>query len=289
MRDVASLFKLRISILIMITALAGVAAAPGPSPGALRVLTLAFAVLLASASAGAFNQYFEFESDALMTRTRGRAFVTGALKPSRGWLILIGAMLAVAVALAAFVVNPASACYVFLGAFFYAVVYTVWLKRRTWLNIVIGGLAGSFAVLAGAAAVDPAVGAQPALLALILFLWTPPHFWSLAMYYRQDYAAAGIPMLPVVHGDVAAARAVFAHTIVLVLLSLAPVAWGLGWIYAAGALGGGSYFVHRAWCLLREQTPRNAIRCFLASLLQLGVLLAATLLDGALAGALVRL
>jgi protoheme IX farnesyltransferase len=281
MRDVASLFKLRISILIMITALAGVAAAPGPSPGALRVLTLAFAVLLASASAGAFNQYFEFESDALMTRTRGRAFVTGALKPSRGWLILIGAMLAVAVALAAFVVNPASACYVFLGAFFYAVVYTVWLKRRTWLNIVIGGLAGSFAVLAGAAAVDPAVGAQPALLALILFLWTPPHFWSLAIANQDDYATARIPMLPNVVGAGRAAWIVFWNTVALVGASMLPVVYGAGPMYLAGAVAGGGYFIVTTWALARAPSRRTAMRAFLASLVQLSVILVGIFIDSA--------
>ena len=281
MRDVAGLFKLRIGFLIMITALAGLATAPGSHPGVLQVLTLAFAVLLASASAGAFNQYFEFESDALMARTRGRAFVTGALKPTRAWLVLIGAMLAAAVGAAASVLNAASACYVFLGAFFYAVVYTVWLKRRTWLNIVIGGLAGSFAVLAGAAAVDPAIGVQPALLALVLFLWTPPHFWSLAIANQADYANARIPMLPTVAGTGRAARVVFWNTVVLVAVSLLPVAYGAGPLYLSGALAGGGYFLFRTWALARAPSRETAMRAFLASLVQLSVLLAAAFLDAA--------
>ena len=281
MRDVASVFKLRIGVLIMITALAGVAVAPGESPGMLQVLALALAVLLASASAGAFNQYFEFESDALMARTRRRVFVTGALQPSRAWLLVIAAMLAAAVALAAFLLNAASASYVFLGAFFYAVVYTMWLKRRTWLNIVIGGLAGSFAVLAGAAAVDPAIGAQPALLALVLFLWTPPHFWSLAIANQADYANAQVPMLPVVVGPERAARVVFWNTVALAAASLLPVVFGAGPIYLAGAVAGSGYFIYRAWGLARTPSRETAMRAFMASLIQLSVLLAAAFIDSA--------
>jgi protoheme IX farnesyltransferase len=163
------------------------------------------------------------------------------------------------------------------------------LKRRTWLNIVVGGLAGSFAVLAGAAAIDPTPGPAAWTFAVVLFLWTPPHFWSLATYYRQDYADAGVPMLPVVHGDRVAALAILGHTIPLVLLSLLPIAWGAGWIYAACALAGGGYFIRRAFLLVREQTPSNAIRSFLASLLQLGLLLAGTIIEGAVRGSLVHL
>ena len=280
-RDVAGLFKLRIGSLIMITALAGVSVAPGPSPGALQVFTLALAVLLASASAGAFNQYFEFESDALMARTCRRAFVTGALERSPAWLVLIGAMLAAAVGLAAFVLNPTSACYVFLGAFFYGVVYTVWLKRRTWLNIVVGGLAGSFAVLAGAAAVDPAIGWQPALLALVLFLWTPPHFWSLAIANSADYTHAGVPMLPVVAGSARASWIVFWNTVLLVAVSLLPAFCGAGPIYLAGAAAGGGYFIARTWALARAPSRETAMRAFLASLVQLSVLLVAAFIDSA--------
>ncbi len=132
---------------------------------------------------------------------------------------------------------PMAALYVFLGAFVYAVVYTVWLKRRSWTNIVIGGLAGSFAVLAGGAAVDPALGPLPALLALVLFLWTPPHFWSLAIAYHAEYSAAGVPMLPVVVGPQRAARIVFASTAALVGASLLPGLFGAGPVYMAGCAG----------------------------------------------------
>ncbi len=281
-RDVLGLFKLRIGFMIMVTALVGLAVTPGPAPGGIKVLVLAFAVLIASASAGAFNQYYERDGDRLMRRTRGRPFVTGALRVSPWWLLLIALLLVVAVSAAAWVINPVSAGCVFLGAFFYGVVYTVWLKRRSWLNIVIGGLAGSFAVLAGAAAVDPALGPPGLLLALVLFLWTPPHFWSLAIANHEEYAAAGIPMLPVVVGTARAARIVLWSTLALALTALLPGLFGAGIIYVAGALAGGGYFVAKAWLLARTPSRKTAMGAFFASLIQLSLLLAAATLDSLL-------
>jgi protoheme IX farnesyltransferase len=228
---VYSVFKIRIGTAIMMTALAGVAVAPGPVPEVWKITVLALAVLLSSASAGAFNQFMERDLDARMHRTRNRPFVTGRFDANGYWMTGIVLLLALAVAAAALATNTVAAMYVFLGAFFYGVVYTVWLKRRTWMNIVIGGLAGSFAVLAGAAAVDPGLAPAPLLLALVLFLWTPPHFWSLAFKYRDDYAAADVPMLPVVVHDVTAARIILAHTLMLFVLSLLPILYGMGWIY----------------------------------------------------------
>lgn len=281
-REVLSLFKLRIGVLIMMTALVGLAVTPGATLSRAQVLVLALSVLVASASAGAFNQYIEHDSDRLMARTRRRAFVTGALPHHPAWLLLIGALLAGSVAAAWFVLNAAAASFVFLGAFFYAVVYTVWLKRRSALNIVVGGLAGSFAVLAGAAAVDPTPGPLPLLLALVLFLWTPPHFWSLAIANRADYAAAGVPMLPVVVGSESAARIVFASTVALVIGSLLPLAFGAGPIYAVGAVGGGLHFARKAWQLARVPNRATAMGSFFASLFQLSALLAAACIDSLL-------
>lgn len=282
-REVLGLFKLRIGVVIAFTALAGWAAAHGPPLAAWQVAVLGMAVLLSSASAGAFNQYVERDLDVRMTRTRRRAFVTGALPHSRSWLGLILLLVAASTAAAWWALNAWSALYTFLGAFFYAVVYTVWLKRRTWLNIVIGGLAGSFAVLAGAAAVDPAIGMVPLILAVVLFLWTPPHFWSLAIAYRKDYEAAGVPMLPVVVGDARCAGAIFAHTVALVTLSLMPMAYGAGAIYLACAVTGGALFLYRSWKLLRAPGARMAMANFHASLAQLTLLLTGVLIEGLLA------
>lgn len=282
LRTVLGVFKMRIGVLIMITALGGMAIANGPGLSLAQVAVLALSVLVASASAGAFNQYIEADSDRLMVRTRRRAFASGALKPTPLWLLAIGVLLAAAVGAAAFVLNATSAVFIFLGAFLYAVVYTMWLKRRSWLNIVVGGLSGSFAVLAGAAAVDPAVGVLPLLLALVLFLWTPPHFWSLAIANHADYAAAGVPMLPVVVGPERAARIVCANTVVLVAVSLLPLFYGAGWIYGLGALAGGMHFVRKAHALARAPGRGTAMASFFASMVQLSVLLAAVAVDAAL-------
>jgi protoheme IX farnesyltransferase len=279
-RLVLGVFKLRIGVMIMITALAGLVVTPGPALTLVQGVVLALAVLLSSASAGAFNQYYEYENDRRMARTRNRAFASGALQPTPAWLWLMGALLAASVVATWTVINGVSALFVFLGAFFYAVVYTVWLKRRSWLNIVIGGLAGSFAVLAGAAAVDPAIGALGLLLALVLFLWTPPHFWSLAIANEKDYAAAGVPMLPVVVGPQRAARVVFGSTVALVAASLLPAWYGAGPVYVAGAAIGGGFFVWKAARLAAQPSRSTALGSFFGSLVQLALLLAAASVDG---------
>ena len=277
-----NLFKLRIGVVIAFTALAGIAVTPGRALGAAEIAVLGFAVLIASAAAGAFNQYYEVDLDRRMARTRKRPFVTGALAPNAGWLWVIALMLAGSVASAALALNALAALFVFLGAFFYAIVYTVWLKRRTWLNIVIGGLAGSFAVLAGAAAVTPDVGRVAILLAVVLFLWTPSHFWCIAMAYREDYAAAGVPMLPVLIGNARAARVILANTVALAAVSVLPAFFGMGWIYLAGATAGGMLFIARNVEMVRDPSRGTAMRCFHASLLQLALLLAAAIVDRAL-------
>lgn len=277
--QIASLFKLRIAAAITLSALAGLAVAPGPTPPAPTVGVLLAAVFLSAASAGAFNQYAERDLDARMRRTRGRPFVTGRFRAGPVWLAAIAALLAAPVVAAGWVVNPLAALYVFLGAFVYGVVYTVWLKRRSVLNIVVGGLAGSFAVLAGAAAVDPGMAPAPLLLALVLFLWTPPHFWSLAAALKDDYAAAGVPMLPVVAGEHAAARVILAHTVALALISLVPAAFGLGWLYLLGATVGGALFVAKSLALVRTPSRATAMANFRASLLQLSLLQLAVVAD----------
>ncbi|MDH4283740.1 MAG: heme o synthase [Gallionellaceae bacterium] len=280
-KQVTDLFKLRIGIVISFTALAGVAVTPGTLDG-WKIVLLGLAVLVSSASAGAFNQYVERDIDVRMARTKKRPFVTGTLKHGPFWLCAILCMLVGSVTVAAMALNAVSALFVFLGAFFYAVVYTVWLKRRTWMNIVIGGLAGSFAVLAGAAAVNPELSSQAWVLATILFLWTPPHFWSLAIAYHKDYDAAKIPMLPVVVGDERAARIIFSSTVLLVATSLTPIFFGMGWIYFAGAAAGGAYFLSKSLKLARTPSRPNAMSCFHASLMQLTLLLVSAILDATL-------
>ena len=282
MRDVLNLFKLRIGVAIAIAALAGLAVERGAALAGWQIAVLALAVLVSSAAAGAFNQYVECDIDRRMARRSNRQVLPRRLPHHPAWLWLIGAMIAAAVLAATVAANAIAALYVFLGAFTYGVVYTVWLKRRTWWNIVIGGLAGSFAVLAGAAAVSPVPGPEAIALAVVLFLWTPPHFWSLAIACRDDYAAAGVPMLPVVVGDARAARAIFAGATLLVAASLVPVAFGLGWIYLAAALSGGAWFLLKCRTLLERPDRETARASFRASLVQLSAVLIGAMLDAAL-------
>jgi heme o synthase len=281
-RLVLGIFKLRIAVLIMVTALGGMAIVPGGSLGLVPTVALALSVLLASASAGAFNQYVEADSDRLMTRTRTRAFASGALPRNGAWLAAIVALLALAITAAALFVNAVAAAFTLAGALTYALLYTLALKRRTAWNIVVGGAAGSFAVLAGAAAVNPQIGALAWLLALVLFLWTPPHFWSLAIANHAEYKAAGVPMLPVVVGVTRAARIVHANALVLVAVSLLPLAFGAGWLYGAGALTGGVFFLRRTHALARQPERKTALAAFFASMVQLSMLLAAVVVDAAL-------
>ena len=279
-KQLVNLFKIRIGVIMTITAIVAMAVTPGQAVPIWQVAVLALTILMASSSAGAFNQYYERDYDKLMDRTKTRPFVTGEFSSSNPiWLFTIMMLLVVGVGAAGFALNGMAAMFIFLGAFFYAIVYTVWLKRRTWINIIIGGASGSFAVLAGAAVVDPNLGPIPIILAMVLFLWTPPHFWSLAIAKHKDYAKAGVPMLPVVKGDKAASKAVLWNAILLVGVSILPFFYGLGWLYLLGAVSGGGYFVYRSIMLVRDPTPRVAMRNFFASLVQLIALLVFSVLD----------
>jgi protoheme IX farnesyltransferase len=274
-----SLLKLRIGVAIAASALAGVAVADGPGLAWWQPIGLALAILGASGAAGAFNHYHERDLDRLMQRTRERPFASGAFKASLWWPVAFLALLAISLGLAFLSAGHVAAAYVFLGAFTYGIVYTVWLKRRSTWNIVVGGLAGSFAVLAGAAAVDPVPQVVPTVLAIVLFLWTPPHFWSLAAAKGQDYAKAGIPMLPIVVPPHAWTLAILAHAIALAAFSLVPLWFGEGLFYGLGAGIGGGYFVWKSIRLYREPSKANAMANFLASLVQLALLVAGALLS----------
>src|SRR5262245_23976116 len=276
-----SLLKLRIGVASAALARAGVAASSGPHLSWWQVAGLTFAVLGASGAAGAFNHYYERDLDRLMRRTCNRPFASGAFRASPWWLAAFLALLAVSLALAALTVGHVAAAYVFLGAFTYGIVYTVWLKRRSTWNIVVGGLAGSFAVLAGAAAVDPSPQLVPTVLAVVLFLWTPPHFWSLAAAKGDDYARAKIPMLPVVAPAYAWTLAVLVHAAALSAISLVPVWYGAGMLYGICAASGGGYFIWKSILLHRDPSKVNAMANFFASLMQLALLIAGALLSGA--------
>ncbi len=282
-RIVITLLKLRISIAIVASALAGLAVTKGEAltPGALAAFALA--VLGAAGAAGAFNHYHERDSDRRMKRTANRPFASGQLKPGPVWPVTFAALLGASVLLAWAVAGTISALYIFLGAITYSLVYTVWLKRRTCANIIIGGLAGSFAVLAGAAAIDPQPQWISTILAAVLFLWTPPHFWSLAAAKAEDYTAAGVPMLPAIAPEREWTLAILSHTATLAILSLIPLWFGMGWLYGVFAAAGGGWFLWKSWLLYREPSRRAAISNFQASLVQLTLLVAGIFLN-AMAG-----
>ena len=278
-RMTVSLLKLRIGSAVAASAVAGIAAANGPALTWWQAAGLTLSVLGASGAAGAFNHYYERDLDRLMRRTRARPFASGAFRESRWWPAGFAILLAASLILAAACGGTVSAVFVFLGAFTYGIVYTVWLKRRSTWNIVIGGLAGSFAVLAGAAAVEPSPQVVPYVLAVALFLWTPPHFWSLAAAKGDDYAKAGVPMLPVVVPAHAWTLAILMHTTALVAISLVPLWFGKGWLYGLGAGIGGAIFLWKSIVLHQAPTKQNAMTNFFASLLQLGLLILGVALD----------
>jgi heme o synthase len=270
----ASLFKLRIGFAIMLSALAGAILARGSWPDGGDTLLLGFGVLLASSGAAGCNHYFERDIDARMRRTRSRPFVSGRLGSSLFWPALFGLMMLAGSGLAAWRFGWASGMFVLAGALTYSVVYTLWLKRRTHWNIVIGGLSGSWAVLAGAAAFGGALSPTALALAMVLFLWTPSHFWSLSIALVEDYRSAGVPMLPVVRGVEVASRWALINAVLLAGSALAlaaivghPFAW-------AGALLGGGWLVHTHRRLVRQPVGPVAMTAFFASLIQLGLLFA---------------
>jgi protoheme IX farnesyltransferase len=279
LRHYVELLKLRIGLMVALMAVMGyVAVADHVRP--VQLATLALAMLLGSASSSVFNHFYDRDIDRLMARTSRRPLASGLTDHPSHVLWLAAALLVAGCAMAALCFNLVVALHLFMGIFFYAIVYTVWLKRRTWLNIVIGGAAGSFAVLAGGAAVDPGRWLLPFLLSITLFLWTPSHFWSLAILLREDYAKAKVPMLPVVKGDKATARAIFINSLLLVGSSMLPLFFGkLGWVYGVGAALLGGHFLWSNSKLLVEQSRATARKNFLESMVYLVGLFVAVLID----------
>ena len=271
--------KVRLGFLIMACTLAGIAVSPSSSLSPLQILALAICVLVASSTSGAFNQWFERDIDSLMDRTKERPFVTKALEPSNAWNIWLAVISLAALYLTYLIANIEASLYLFAGIFTYGIVYTVWLKRKTWMNIVIGGLAGSFAVLVGSAATGDTFSPPALILAVVLFLWTPPHFWALSISFKDDYQKASIPMLPVVSTITVTSHAIFWHTLLLVLLSFTLVFYSMHWVYLIFAISGGLYFLYTSFQLLRQQNSFWAKKTFFASIIHLGLLLLGAMFD----------
>jgi heme o synthase len=279
LRSYIELFKMRIGVMIAVSAIMGYCAIAHHVDG-LEIVVLSVSMMLGSAAASVFNHWYDRDIDRMMQRTRNRPLASGALERPE-WVLVIAALLLVAgLTLAWWVFNGMVALHLFLGVFFYAIVYTVWLKRRTWLNIVIGGAAGSFAVMAGAAAVDPGQLILPVLLAVVLFLWTPSHFWALAILIKDDYARAGLPMLPVLAGEAVTARVIFANSLLMVAVAALP--WGLGEmgaIYGVLSIVIGVMLLWCNWQLIKLPNRLWARRNFFASMQYLVALFVVVLLD----------
>ena len=234
-RDLLALTKPRVMSLVVFTGLCGLLAAPGPVHPVLG-FTAILCIALGAGAAGALNQWYEADLDAKMKRTAGRPLPAGRM--SRQAALHFGVGLAVfSVILMDLATNHLSAAVLAVSILFYVLVYTVWLKRRTAQNIVIGGAAGAFPPLIGWAAATGDVTVMPVLLFAIIFLWTPPHFWALSMFVRSDYANAGVPMLPVVSGIESTRRHILLYTLPMIAAALAPWVLGLaGWIYGAASV-----------------------------------------------------
>jgi len=285
--DYVASMKVRIALLLLAVAAAGyvtTTATAGAAIDPLRLGVLLLAGFLASAGASAMNAYLDRDIDALMARTRHRPLPEHRIEPPGKVLAFGAALSTVGIALAYVAINPLTAAFVALGAFVYLVVYTLGLKRRNEWNIVIGGFAGSCPALAGSAAAINAVSLPAALLALIVFLWTPGHFWSLAFRQREDYRRAGIPMLPATRGEPEAVRAITASTVIVVaVVILISLTAAFGLTYFLVAVTSGAVIVAVAARFARLPTNETAWAGYRASSLYLGAVLL-----GAIADALLR-
>jgi len=288
--DYIALMKPRVMSLVVFTALVGLAVAPG-SLHPVAAFTALLCIAVGAGAAGALNMWYDADVDALMTRTARRPVPMGRVLP--GEALAFGLTLgSFAVVTLGLLVNWLASALLAFTIFFYVVIYTIWLKRSTPQNIVIGGAAGAFPPMIGWAAVTGSLSLEPVLLFLIIFFWTPPHFWALALYRTEDYARARIPMLPVVSGDASTRRQIMLYTLVLVPLGVAPWAFGYtGALYGVTAIVTGAIMVVLGWQVFREIRPaeRASRNLFAFSILYLFLLFAVLLVERGWGGLIARL
>jgi protoheme IX farnesyltransferase len=278
-RDYLGVCKLKVVALIVFTAMVGMFLA---TPGMVPWSALVFGTLgigMAAASAAAINHVVDQHADARMTRTRNRPVASGHLT-ARNCLVFALALGGLAMWILVQFVNSLTAVLTFASLIGYAVVYTLYLKRATPQNIVIGGAAGAAPPVLGWTAVTGTVDPNALLLFLIIFVWTPPHFWALAIHRRDEYAKVDIPMLPVTHGVSFTRLQVLLYTILLVVVTVMPFATGMsGLLYLAGALGLGAVFLYHAWALMRDVSGNQAMKTFGYSIVYLMALFGFLLVD----------
>jgi protoheme IX farnesyltransferase len=277
-RDYVALLKPRVMSLVVFTGFVGLVLAPGHLHPLLAAIAV-FCIALAAGAAGAINMWYDRDIDAVMERTKSRPLPMGRVDPDDA--LAFGILLSVfSTALMGLAVNWAAAALLALTIGFYVFVYTMWLKRRTPQNIVIGGAAGAFPPMIGWAAVTGDISWTSIALFLLIFMWTPPHFWALALYRRGDYAKAGVPMLPVVAGERATKIQMLVYAVLLLPISLAPTLLGaVGWIYGAPALVLSALFIFASVRVLVADNHRPARQMFAYSILYLFLLFALMLAD----------
>jgi protoheme IX farnesyltransferase len=249
-RDFLLLLKPRVMSLVIFTALVGLVLAPGPIHPVIAAIAI-LAIGVGAGASGAINMWYDADIDAMMGRTAQRPIPSGRVLPSEalGFGLFLSVLSVLTLGLAT---NWVAGGLLAFTIFFYAVIYTVWLKRRTPQNIVIGGAAGAFPPMIGWAAVTGGVSLESAVMFAIIFMWTPPHFWALALVKQADYARAGVPMLPVVSGDDETRRQILIYTTILAPLALLPFFMGFAsWLYLVVAAVGGAIMVWRAVQILR--------------------------------------
>jgi heme o synthase len=281
-RDYVTLTKPRIMSLLVLTSVCAMIAAAHGAPAASALIALAVGGALACGGASALNHVLDRDIDQLMgPRTAARPVAAGRISPARATAFGL-ALSALAFAVLVVFTNPLAAFLSLSGGAFYVGVYTYWLKRTTSQNIVIGGAAGAMPPLAGWAAAHGSLGLGGVFLFVIVLLWTPPHFWALALLLVRHYAAADVPMMPVVRGPEATARLVFWYSVLLVALTLLPAAIGtFGPVYLFAAASLGAVLCALAWRLWRRRSPANAGLLFHYSLLYLALLFVAVAIDAA--------
>lgn len=279
LRNFYALCKPRVTALIVFTAIIGMFMAT-PGMVSLQILLAAtVGIAFASGAAAAFNCLIEHKIDAMMARTRARPIPTGQLSQMET-LLFASVLGGIGLSILYYWVNPLT-MWLTLGTFVgYAVIYTVFLKPATPMNIVIGGASGAMPPILGWAAVNNTVSPEALVMFLIIFAWTPPHFWALALYRREEYAKVGMPMLPVTHGEKFTLLHILLYTVILIVVSLMPYGLGMsGWLYLASAAGLNAVFLYYVVSLYRRYSDDLAKTTFKYSILYLSLIFAALLLD----------
>jgi protoheme IX farnesyltransferase len=283
-RNYISLTKPRIIVLLLITTVPAMVVAEKGWPDTWLVIATLIGGTLSAGGANAINCWYDRDIDAIMRRTQSRPLVTGAIEPSHGLAFGVG-LGVFAFAFLWATTTLMAAALATAALLFYVLVYTVWLKRRTPQNIVIGGAAGAFPPMVGWAAVTGDISLAPLVMFAIIFFWTPPHFWALSLRLEGDYAEAGVPMLPVTNGPAFTRLQILRYSVMLVIVSLMLGPGGeLSYIYYATALGTGGLFVAMAFQLWRKPAITPPIRLYKYSLLYLALVFISMGVDAAVLG-----